>query len=273
MSTTRRPTYALLVVALVVSMVASQSRAWDPPDGPMDRPDWADPPPTPTTLLPKAHGYIIQNGISILHNDGYWFAAQMLRQWQQELLNGVRYADRYLGDQVLTVNFCGRTLPFLPSVCTSLDTIDVPGGPYTHRWPLAADNHYFNPDTGKGLDTRHVQDIALSKVFLPDALVELISLGRAGLEIEVNPPLKDLYTSALQMFDEEYAHALNAYFERSPPSCGTGSEQHAFRRSFRGRSPGIVPRHPRETGHRSCHVLSWLRLPSEAVPNCRTSHF
>src|SRR5215469_7404181 len=98
MSTASRRINLLLVVALVLTMAASQSRAWDPPDGRMDpnrpdlanRLDLAEEPATPTTLLPQAHGYIIQNGISILYNDGYWFAAQMLRESQQELLNGVR---------------------------------------------------------------------------------------------------------------------------------------------------------------------------------------
>jgi hypothetical protein len=150
----------------------------------------------------------------------------MLRQpqWQQELLNGVRYADRYLGDQVVKVNFCVIVALFVP-LCTNVD--NIPGvGPYEHRWPLAADNHYFNPDTGRGLDTRKVQDTALSELQLPDALTEAITLGRARLEIEVEPPLRDDYTSALQMFDEEYAHALNAYFERSAPSCGRSGDDH-----------------------------------------------
>jgi hypothetical protein len=218
MSTASRRINPLLVVALVLTMAASQSRAWNPPDG--TAVDLADkPPPTSTTLLPKAHGYIIQNGISILYNDGYWFAAQMLRQWQQELANGVRYADRYLGDQVVKANFCTWVVRFVSSVCTNVDNIPFVG-PYTRSWPLAADNHYFNPDTGRGLDTRNVQNQALSELQLPDTLVNFITVGQAYLEIEVEPPIRDDYTSALQMFDEEYAHALDAYFESSALSCG-----------------------------------------------------
>jgi hypothetical protein len=65
-----------------------------------------------------------------------------------------------------------------------------------------------------------LQLTALSKLILPDALVVYISKGLAHLEVEVEPPIRDSYTSALQMFDEEYAHALDAYFERSSLSCG-----------------------------------------------------
>jgi hypothetical protein len=84
-------------MAFALSSQVPQAGAWNPPDGPQDRLDLALPPLAPTIPLNRAHGYIIQNGISILYNDGYWFAAQMLRDGQQELLNGVRYADVYEG--------------------------------------------------------------------------------------------------------------------------------------------------------------------------------
>jgi hypothetical protein len=128
MRTTSRSTYALLVAMLVVSMEASQARAWNSPEGPAI--DQTTPPPTPTALLTQAHGYIIQNGIFILYNDGYWFAAQMLRQWRQELLNGIRYADTFLGRQVVSLNLCF----FLGLECITL---------YSRSWPLAANNHYL----------------------------------------------------------------------------------------------------------------------------------
>jgi hypothetical protein len=194
-------------------MAASQSRAWNPPDGPADRPDLAEKPATPTTLLKQAHGYIIQNGISILNNDGYWFAAQMLRQWQPQLLNGVRYADVYLGRQVITLNLCF----FLGNGCFTLAS---------DSWPLAADNHYFNPDTDRGLDPGTLQDLASWAEFLSQDILRYLDLGIAKPEFDIKPDLKDGYTSALQMFDEEYAHALNTYFETSAPSCGRSGDDH-----------------------------------------------
>ena len=144
MSTTSRRTYALLVAAFVVLMAASQARAWDPPEGPDI--DQADDLPTPTTLLHQAHGYIIQNGISVLHNDGYWFAAQFLREWQQELLNGVRYADEYLGRGTAELKLCfGNAFLNIAIYCDSLWSI---------RFPIAGMGHFFNPDTGQGLDMK-----------------------------------------------------------------------------------------------------------------------
>jgi len=225
MITTSRRTHSFLVVALLALIAVSQARAWDPPDGPKDRPDLAAPPTTPTTLLPKAHGYIIQNGISVLHNDGYWFAAQMLRQWQQELLNGVRYADVYLGDQVAALNLC-----FLfGAKCTAV---------YSRSWPLAADNHYFNPDTGRGLDPGALNEAAFWAEILPQAVTEYLTAGIAYLDIDIRPDLQNGYPSALQMFDEEYSNALSAYFSHSAPSCGSAADNRTHRvlcRDIRGR--------------------------------------
>jgi hypothetical protein len=92
-------------VGLAITAIASTSYAWNPPDGPAD--DQVTMPANPATLLPKAHGYIIQNGIRILYNDGYWFAAQTLTQWQQQLLDGVRWADKYQGTQSVDLELCG----------------------------------------------------------------------------------------------------------------------------------------------------------------------
>ena len=71
------PVISSLIVMAALSGVTSQAYAWGhPPDGPA--PDQATPVTDPSTVLnqTKAHGYILQNGISILYNDGYWFAAQ-----------------------------------------------------------------------------------------------------------------------------------------------------------------------------------------------------
>jgi hypothetical protein len=147
MNTLNRTMPRLLLGAAALFFIGRPAYAWDPPDGVVQSngtpaADQAIPPATPTTLLPKAHGYIIQNGISILYNDGYWFAAQTLRQWQQELLNGVRYADVYQGTQQVDLEIC----ELFGVNCNNIDS-GVDGA----SWPYAADNHYFNPDTDKGL--------------------------------------------------------------------------------------------------------------------------
>ena len=94
---------SLLVASVCVSFLTTEAREWDAPDGPTS--DTVTPP-APGALLQKAHGYIIQNGISILYNDGYWFAAQALRASQLDILGGVRYADVYQGDQSLGFQEC-----------------------------------------------------------------------------------------------------------------------------------------------------------------------
>jgi hypothetical protein len=177
MNTMSRHRCALLVSALVASMAASQARAWNPPDprkGQEDRLDLAECPKyekTPpykcvkdeTTLLKHAHGYITQNGISILYNDGYWFAAQMLRYWQQELLNGVRYADVYEGiSKIATYEDKDRKyLNCNPENLTIWDKIlahGASGGVYCKEVRIAPVNHFHNPDTGRGLDFKPFQD-------------------------------------------------------------------------------------------------------------------
>ena len=113
-----------LAPLLIVTIVVLPAQAWSPPDGPAPNVAYT---PAPGAYVFKAHGYIIQNGIKALENDGYWFAAQTMRQFQQELLNGVRTADRYLGDHVITVELC----VLWGLKCWQLfdDSIPIPGRP------------------------------------------------------------------------------------------------------------------------------------------------
>jgi hypothetical protein len=205
-------TIASSVPVLVMSLAATDVYAWNPPDGPDF--DHADPPATPTTLLRKAHGYITQNGISILYNDGYWFAAQWLQQMenQQELLNGVRYADVYQGRQAVNLEIC-----LIGLFCDQLDTFK--------DWPYAADNHYFNPDTGAGLNPGYLSDAAtwgpyvtgLVSMSLEEFLLG-ISLGTVSLDIIVQPSLASQYPSALTWFETEYGNATSAFLTGGAPS-------------------------------------------------------
>jgi hypothetical protein len=190
---------ALAVAAAFVAAASGPARAWDPPAGPF--PDQATPPATPTTLVRNAHGYIIQNGISILYNDGYWFAAQALRQQQQELLNGVKYADEYQGRQAVNLEVCG--IGFL---CTPLDDFK--------DWPLAADNHYFNPDTGLGLNPGYLHDAATWGPYLTGLISNIvsgISLGIVNVDIVVQPELASQYPSSVSWFAAEYSNAVSAF--------------------------------------------------------------
>jgi hypothetical protein len=201
MSTIIRGTSVLLVSALVASMAVSQASAWNPPDGPAwdpedrpgNRPDLAYQPPTPTTLLWRAHGYITQNGISILYNDGYWFAAQFLRDWQYELLNGVRYADVRNGKQKIYV-----TVLKIP-VCRENKLVE-----YCKSWSAAANNHYFNSDTGRGLDLKKYIKEYGGWTKIP------------GVQIYGKPPLSldATYGSALEVFSTVYCNALNSSANR-----------------------------------------------------------
>jgi hypothetical protein len=51
-----------------------------------------------------------------LYNDGYWFAAQFLRDWQPELLNGIRYADVFFDRGTVELQLCF----FLSLYCETL---------------------------------------------------------------------------------------------------------------------------------------------------------
>lgn len=189
---------ALLAGALAI--VAPPARAWNPPDG--NAPDQANPPSSPTALVPKAHGYIIQNGIAILNNDGYWVAAQTLKQWQQELLNGVRYADVYQGSQCVNL------------VVKELDGLFSQTFPSFKCWPWAADNHYYNPDTNYGLEAGYLADAAEWTQILEDIIEGPI----VSVDVEVDPTLKVIYPSALDWVTTEFNNATSAYRGGSPAS-------------------------------------------------------
>jgi len=147
----------------------------------------------------------------------------MLRESQQELLNGVRYADVYLGRQVAILNLC--VFLILDTECSEVYR--------THDWFRAADNHYFNPDTGQGLNSSGLKDEGTLIAAGGTAVLDLIIFLTRGyilpfyFRVDIQPvDIEDISTSALQMFDEEYAHALNAYFEISAPSCGRSGDDH-----------------------------------------------
>jgi hypothetical protein len=191
--------------AILASLLADLPvRAWNPPaGGPAS--DQAAHPITPETPLREGHGHITQDGIAVLNNDGYWFAAQQLRQWQQDLLDGVRYADVYLGNQQVFIRLCEI------GFCKDVYTRDS-----EWRWPLAADNHYFNPDTGRGFDPGPMNELAFWSPAIPSAILGLVVIG-TYLQVDIRPDLKDGYPSAVSMFSDEYQSALQAFNNSSVP--------------------------------------------------------
>ncbi|MDX2022368.1 MAG: hypothetical protein SF187_19185 [Deltaproteobacteria bacterium] len=137
----------VLGAALGLLTGMSPAFAWNPPSGPSKFD--ADAPLTPTTPLSKGHAWITQAAISVLYNDGYWFAADKLRENQNHILSGNRWQDVRDGDQRAVLVGCAIPLVGISNYCpdwlkTDIKTID--------SWPLSAVNHYYNPDTKKGLD-------------------------------------------------------------------------------------------------------------------------
>jgi hypothetical protein len=205
----------MILVGMLATFAALDARAWDPPDSPdgSTATDLAKPPATPTTPYPKAHGYIIQSGIDVLYNDGYWFAAQTMRGFQQELLNGVRYADKKDGQQGVVVQVCA----VLGAFC---EDVTSPGDFGLPAWPYAADNHYFNPDTGMGLNIEALADIAAA-ASLPNNFNAVL-----GAQLGVDPSLvTGNYTSNLLWLNAEYGNAVAAFQGQSAPSIGGRTQQ------------------------------------------------
>jgi hypothetical protein len=186
---------AVVLAGLTLLGQTGRVLAWDVPVG--KAADQATPPTTPTTLLHEAHGYLIQNGITVLNNDGYWFAAQMLRSWQQELLNGVRYADKKDGTQSVDLDVYVGVCP----VCYEQKYATL------KSWDLAADNHYFNPTTNAGLDTKTLGEAATWAPFIEDLLLP----PGTGTNVVVSPALQQHYPSSLVWLDQEYTSAKNAF--------------------------------------------------------------
>ena len=113
----------------------------------------------------------------------------------------MRYADVYQGSQ-----------------CVSLDITYLFGSQATKLtdfqcWPYAADNHYFNPDTGKGLQAGALNDAATWGPYILD-------IGFVGLDVAVDPHLDSEYPSALGWIETEFANAQSAFQGGSPLSIG-----------------------------------------------------
>jgi hypothetical protein len=209
---------AALGAVFIGGAFTPEARAWNPPEEDPNFPgatDHAAPLATPSTPYPKAHGYIIQRGADIIYNDGYWFAAQRMRDMQQQMINGVRYADKKDGSQGVVWQQCELLGFFCQNIWT--DT--------SNSWPYAADEHYFNPDTGLGLDGNPLASAAaLSQI--PTTIISLIDFRLYYVQPTIQPTLLNgHYTSAIDGFAAAYASAVAAFKRQSVQSIGGRTDQ------------------------------------------------
>lgn len=196
-------------IAITSLMGSSICYAWNPPDG--DTISDATPPGTATTPLTKGHGWLTQAGISILDNDGYWFAAQRLRAQQNNLLSGNRWEDEGEGKQKAELVEC--LLPLGP-----LNTCPIIGLRQTlKQWPLSADNHYYNPDTKAGLNVGAL--VVLQ--YWAGTIQFLHLIPGAHVFIDISPDLKSSYLSGVDR--------MKARFDAARSSLSQGQESQAFR--------------------------------------------
>jgi len=122
----------LLFCTLMESPYIPQVGAWNGPGGPTKKTADLE------LYIPhlhyhtKGHAYIIEHAMDVLENDGYRNWAGISRSFRQELLNGVRYADRMYGNQriFLAFSYLGFGRKDLYEVAS---------------YPIAGQEHYFNP--------------------------------------------------------------------------------------------------------------------------------
>lgn len=212
----RSTNFTLSLAATVFSATAfagpSLCYAWNPPDGHSQTE--ATGPDTPTTPLKKGHGWITQAGISILENDGYWFAAERLRAQQNNLLSGNRWEDEGEGRQKAELVTCAIPLgPF--NYCPKI----AGDRTFIKDWPLSADNHYYNPDTKAGLN---VESLAAAQYWHGLILFILpIPTLPAHSFVDISPNLKGGYLSG--------PDRMNSRFQSARTLLSQGQDSQAFR--------------------------------------------
>lgn len=186
---------ATLGTTLGMLVLMPVALAWNPPSGTKFE---ADGPATPTTPLAKGHGWITQAGISILHNDGYWFAADALRENQNHILSGNRWQDVRDGDQRAVLVACAIPLIGIANYCPDWASTEVRT---LETWPLSAVNHYYNPDTKKGLDFNALTTLQYWQI-----------VGAGTVFVDIRPNLGTGGTfAATTMMGQEFQTATGIY--------------------------------------------------------------
>jgi len=183
------------ILIILCLALASPCRSWNPPGG---TGQWADIAHEPGRYHDSAHVYIIERAIEILRNDGYENWAEVCLQELQALSNGAMWADRADVDLVLYWEY------------SVLWVFSWEGGS-KRLCNLASLNHFYNPDTGVGLDLRAWQ--GLEKTANWGKVVCLLA-GLGGLfdvSADVRPDFPAFGQAAVDLCREKYDSAVSAY--------------------------------------------------------------
>ena len=168
------------------------------------------------------HAYLIEHAIRILREDGHTNWAAFAQQHHEDLLDGCMYPDRAGPDLRIQVSLW-VTVPFPLKVKT-----------WSH--PLcnyASNDHYFNPDTGKGLDLTWWNDAKLlAKGAAP--LLSALGAGALGLDglafatVDIVPDIQKQYASGIDRCQQAYGKALQVWHGKLPPEKGRGYDESAM---------------------------------------------
>ena len=196
------------LVGLLLSFGAP-ARAWNVPAGSgtragVDTSDVLD------GYYRAPHAYILQHAIEILDHDGYANWAAFARQFQGDLIDGARFADRAGPPLELTVSFSSILTLFIPVHDEVFGLCN-----------FASLQHYYCPETGAGLNLSDWGDVRTLVGAMP--IAELAFLGGAVMtDISISPPLDfgRPYPSAASRAQEEFDLAEQIYREGKPLLSG-----------------------------------------------------
>lgn len=155
----------------------------------------------------NAHGYIIEHAIQLLENEGYENWAAAAHFYHQRLMDGARWADTGAGRLRASV---------YQSTCFGFDSHEVMSQDVA---PLAAFNHYHDPNTGAGID--------LSGLDLLDTLGDVKGGGAVAIywvlevaskfllncgdpELRLSNDIAVHWRSAASLADEYFTDATNS---------------------------------------------------------------
>ncbi|MDI9586705.1 MAG: hypothetical protein QM473_20955 [Acidobacteriota bacterium] len=196
------------LVGLVLALVTGPALAWNVPSGHGTRADLTREP--GETYHRSPHAYISEHAIELLEKAGCDNWAAVARAHLQDLADGSRYADDWLGR--------GRFILQL-DVLFGLASKDL----YTHTYSLSAQDHYYNPDregTGKeGLQQTSHQTISqfvdYAGAFLASGLAAL-PFPLISVDADCEPEVQEQFQSAAHYAQQYYDIGLMKYRNRTP---------------------------------------------------------
>jgi hypothetical protein len=161
----------------------------------------------PENFNDKAHGYIIEHAIRLLEDEGYDNWAAAARFYHQRLMDGARWADSGAGRlraSIYVYSFFGLSK-------TEVVSEDV--------GPLAAFNHYHDPDTRNGLDLSgldYAEELGNEKGVGAEALywtLEVVSkflFNHLDPELRLSNDIAVRWRSAADLAEEYFTDATNS---------------------------------------------------------------